>query len=111
VDRMVDMFPSNQQGQARSQLSMVLLAVISQRLLPRAQGKGRVLVTEILRNTPAIAHMIREGRSHNLYAALETGAREGMVTLDSSLRAAYRAGKVSREMAQRWMRQPDLLFR
>jgi len=89
VDRIVDVFPPEQQPQIRIQLSNGLVAVFSQTLIPRVnpQGQvtGRVMAMEILINTPAIANLIREGKTAQIYSAIQTGGRLGMVTLENSL--------------------------
>ena len=109
IDRLVDAFPPHQQGQIRSQLALSLLAVIAQRLVPRADGKGRVLSVEILKNNAAAGHLIREGKVHNIYTVLETHAREGMCTMDNSLKQLYLRGLITREEAKRRMRNPEHL--
>jgi len=109
IDRLVDVFPPHQQAQVRSQLALCLLAVIAQRLVPRADGHGRAMAVELLRNNSASAHLIREGKTHNIYTVLETGSREGMCTMDSSLKQLYFQGIITREEARRRMRSPDQL--
>src|SRR5690606_3598508 len=76
VDRIIDVFPGNQQQQIRFQLSMVLLAIISQRLLPTVEGDGRVMAYELLKNTTAIPNLIREGKTHQILSTMETSARD-----------------------------------
>ena len=107
IDRMVDTFPPYQQSQVKSQLALCLLAVVSQRLLPRKDGRGRVVAVEIIRNNSAVGNLIREGKIHNLYTVMETQAREGMCTMDTSLKQLYLKGVVSREEARRRMRHPE----
>ena len=85
VDRILDMFPPEQQNQVRSQLSTTLRAVISQTLVPKIDGKGRVLAAEIMVTNSALSHLIREGKSHQMYSVLQAGAAQGMQTLDQSL--------------------------
>ncbi len=109
VDRIVDSFPSHQQGQVRSQLAFSLLAILSQRLLPRADGAGLQVVVEILVNSPAVAHMIRDGKGHQIYSAMETSGREGMVTLDHALKQMALEGTITFEEAKKRMRNPTLL--
>ena len=109
IDRLVDAFPPHQQNQIKSQLSLCLLAVISQRLLPRKDGRGRVVAVEILRNNAAAANLIREGKIHNIYTVIETHARDGMCTMDASLKQLYLKGLISREEARRRMRHPQML--
>jgi twitching motility protein PilT len=85
VDRIIDVFPPHQQTQVRVQLSASLQAVVSQILLPRKDGKGRVAAREIMIMTPAIANLIREGKTHMIYSAIETGAKTGMIPMDKAL--------------------------
>ena len=106
VDRIIDVFPGDQQQQIRFQLSMVLLAIVSQRLLPRADQPGRVLAAELLLNNPAIANLIRDGKTHQVYSVVETSHKEGMVTMDRSLKALYKAGRITQEDALAHMRNP-----
>lgn len=108
VDRIIDIFPPYQQGQIKSQLSNVLSAVISQRLLPRRTG-GRVAAREIMINNPAVANLIREGKIAQIKSAIETNAGIGMVTLDKHIRQLYQAGEIEREVAERNMEEAQLL--
>lgn len=109
VDRIIDVFPGNQQQQIRFQLSMVLLAIISQRLLPKADGKGRVLAFELLKNNTAIANLIREGKTHQVYSVMETAKKDGMVTMDKSLKELYMNGLITYEEAVAHIRNPKEL--
>jgi twitching motility protein PilT len=109
VDRIIDVFPGDQQQQIRFQLSMVLLAIISQRLLPRADQPGRVMASELLLNNTAVANLIRDGKTHQVYSVLETSHKEGMVTMDRSLKALYKSGRVTLEDATSHMRNPNEL--
>jgi twitching motility protein PilT len=95
VDRMVDVFPSHQQELIRSQLSSTLKAVICQVLLPRKEGGGRIAAREIMIVTPAIASLIREGKTHMIYSAIETGGKFGMITMDSALADLMKRGVVT----------------
>ena len=98
VDRLVDSFRAEQQAQVRMQLSMVLQSVVSQQLLATTDG-SMVPAFEIMNCTPAIRNLIREGRTHQMSAVINTSAAEGMVGMDASLLALYRAGTISeREM-------------
>ncbi len=97
VDRIVNAFPTNQQEQIRIQLSTVLQAVISQLLIPRIDKPGRVAVFEIMVNTPSIAALIRDNKTFRLNSDIQTGAKYGMVTLDSFLLDKYLAGMIARE--------------
>ncbi len=85
VDRIIDVFPPHQQEQIRIQLASSLRCVISQILLPRKDGKGLVAAREVMFMTPAISNIIREGKTHLIYSAIETGAKFGMISMDKSL--------------------------
>ena len=97
IDRVVNAFPTNQQEQIRIQLSTVLQAVISQLLIPRIDKPGRVAVFEIMVNTPSIAALIRDNKTFRIKSDIQTGAKWGMVTLDSFLMDKYQAGMIARE--------------
>ncbi len=97
IDRIVNAFPTNQQEQIRIQLSTVMQAVISQLLIPRIDKPGRVAVFEIMINTPSIAALIRDNKTFRLNSDIQTGAKFGMVTLDSFLVDKYMAGLIARE--------------
>lgn len=97
IDRIVNAFPMNQQETIRIQLSTVLQAVISQLLLPRSDKPGRVAIYEIMINTPAIAALIRDNKTFRINSDIQTGAKYGMVTLDSFLMEKYQQGWISRE--------------
>jgi twitching motility protein PilT len=97
IDRIVNAFPTNQQEQIRIQLSTVLQAVISQLLLPRCDKPGRVAIFEIMINTPSIAALIRDNKTFRINSDIQTGAKYGMVTLDSFLLDKYQQGMISQE--------------
>jgi twitching motility protein PilT len=97
IDRIVNAFPTNQQETIRIQLSTVLQAVISQLLIPRIDKPGRVAVFEIMINTPSIAALIRDNKTFRLNSDIQTGAKFGMVTLDSFLMDKYQQGMIARE--------------
>lgn len=109
VDRIVDVFPSDQQQQIRMQLALSMLAVISQRLLPRANGKGRVLACEILRNNSAVGNLIREAKTHQMYSVMETHSKDGMITLDASIKQLYLRGIVAYDVAINHVRNPQII--
>jgi pilus retraction protein PilT len=109
IDRVVDVFPPHQQSQARSQLASSLLAVVSQRLLLRKDGSGRVPAFELMTATSAIRTLIRESKMHQAHAMMETSKGHGMITMDHSVRELYQYGLVSYEEAARFMRTPSLL--
>lgn len=98
VDRIIDVFPPHQQSQIRSQLSITLEAVITQRLLKRAGG-GRVPACEILIATPALRNLIREGKTHQIYSLIELGREYGMQTMEDALNDLLRKRQITREEA------------
>jgi len=99
IDRVIDVFPPYQQEQIRVQLSNTLESVVAQQLLPRIGG-GRMAVVEIMVATAAVRNLIREGKSHQLYSAIETGGQYGMQTMDKMLADMHRNGKITLEEAQ-----------
>ena len=99
IDRIIDVFPPHQQQQVRIQLSSTLQGIISQQLLPTIDGRARVLATEVLIPTPAIRHLIREAKTHQLPTAMQTGRQYGMRTMDESLADLYQRGHISYETA------------
>lgn len=99
IDRIIDVFPFQQQQQIRIQLSVTLQGVIAQQLLTRLDQTGRIAALEILIATPAVRNMIREGKTHQLNSVIQTGAKFGMQPMDIALRNLYRHGIVSYEEA------------
>ena len=99
IDRIIDVYPPSQQQQIRLQLSLTLQGIISQQLLPRKDGRGRVAVLEVLVVTPAVRNLIREGKTHQILSVLQTGGKLGMQSMDGALRDAYRNGQISKEEA------------
>ncbi|MDO8265481.1 MAG: type IV pilus twitching motility protein PilT [Candidatus Saccharibacteria bacterium] len=99
IDRMIDVFPPHQQPQIRSQLSNILMAICSQRLVPSIGG-GRVAAAEVLVATPAVRNIIREGKTHQLDAVIQTGAEYGMQTMDKTLVSMIHAGTISYDEAR-----------
>ncbi|MCX7590343.1 MAG: type IV pilus twitching motility protein PilT [Kiritimatiellae bacterium] len=97
VDRIVDAFPTDQQDQIRVQLSVGIVAVISQLLLVRADKPGRVAAFEIMVSTPSIRSLIRENKTYRITSDIQTGAKYGMITLDAHLMALFQAGQISYE--------------
>jgi twitching motility protein PilT len=95
VDRIIDAFPTNQQEQIRTQLASSILAVISQVLLVRASGKGRIAAFEIMVTTPSIQNLIREAKTYRITSDIQTGAKYGMKTLDASLLELYKKGMIT----------------
>lgn len=106
VNRLIGVFPPNQQAQIRTMVSESLRAVISQRLVPRSDGRGRVPALEILVNTKAVGNTIRDNKTFQLRSALQTGQSHGMKLLDLSLAELVRDGAVSREEALRHAEDP-----
>jgi len=111
VDRIVDVFPPNQQQQVRVQLSVSLQGIVTQQLLPRADGQGRVVAAEVLVPTPAVRNLIREGKTHQIYSALQTGGQYGMQTMDAALADLARRGLITRELAEARAGSPEELRR
>ncbi|HPZ08915.1 MAG TPA: type IV pilus twitching motility protein PilT [Candidatus Eremiobacteraeota bacterium] len=99
VDRIIDVFPPHQQQQVKIQLSSVIQAVISQQLIPHASGIGRVPAMEIMIVTPAIRNLIREGKTHQLYNSIQTGAKYRMQTMEQSLLELYKTQQITYEEA------------
>jgi twitching motility protein PilT len=100
IDRIIDVFPSEQQGQVRAQLSVALQGIMTQTLLPTADGSGRCVAAEILVPTPAVRNLIREGKTHQVYSVIQTGGSHGMQTMDASLAGLVRANKITRALAE-----------
>jgi len=111
VDRIVDVFPPTQQHQVRVQLSVSLQGIVTQQLLPTADGQGRCCATEVLVPTPAVRNLIREGKTHQIYSALQTGGAHGMQTMDASLVDLVRKQKITRELAEARSSSPEELRR
>ncbi|MFO7870933.1 MAG: type IV pilus twitching motility protein PilT [Kiritimatiellia bacterium] len=97
VDRIVDAFPTDQQEQIRTQLSVGIVAVISQLLMVRADKQGRVAAFEIMISTPSIQALIRDNKTYRISSDIQTGAKHGMITLDTHLMALYQAGQIRYE--------------
>jgi twitching motility protein PilT len=111
VDRIIDVFPSTQQGQVRTQLSIALQGIVTQQLLPTADGRGRVVACEVLIPTPAIRNLIREGKTHQIYAALQTSGAVGMQTMDADLARLVNEGRITRKLAEQRAAVPEELKR
>jgi len=109
VNRIIDVFPAEQQDQVRSQLSMVIEGVIVQQLIPRIDGGGRVLALEIMIATPAIRSLIRDSKVHQIYGTIGIGALQGMMTMNQSLNRLYKRGLISYEEAVKRSMNPDEL--
>ncbi len=100
VDRIIDVFPAHQQDQVRVQLSVALQGVLTQQLLPTADGSSRVVAVEALVPTAAVRNLIREGKTHQIASTMQTGANVGMLTMDAALATLVRAGKITRALAE-----------
>lgn len=107
IDRIIDVFPTHQQQQVRTQLSNSLEAVICQQLLPRADGKGRVAAREVMIVTPAIANLIREAKTHMIYSAIETGMKFGMINIDTHLSMLVKERLITLELAMSKSQNPE----
>lgn len=110
IDRIVDVFPENQQSQIRLQLASVIEGVLSLRLVP-AVGGGRVVVAEIMTGTPAVRTTIRDGKTHLIDNVIQTSAELGMMTLETALANAVKSGKISVEVATSYAVKPEELGR
>ncbi|MCA9349638.1 type IV pilus twitching motility protein PilT [Candidatus Saccharibacteria bacterium] len=110
IDRIIDVFPADQQGQIRTQLSMILAGIVSQRLVPNNEGK-RSLATEVLLATSAISNLIRESKTYQIDSAISTGAAMGMQSMNRSLVDLIRAGKITANQAKDYSINPSELER
>ncbi len=106
VDRIIDVFPAERQNQVRTQLAACLEAVVSQRLMPRKDGYGRVAAFEIMLGTTAVRSQIRDRRTHQLLGVIETSAKDGMVTMDRALKDLFDANLIARETYLTLARSP-----
>ncbi len=111
IDRIIDVFPGEQQSQIRTQLATALQGVITQTLVRRRDGEGRIAAVEVLVPTPGVRNLIREGKNHQIFSAMQTGGKFGMQTMDSALVELLRNGVISREEAERRANDPEELQR
>jgi twitching motility protein PilT len=111
VDRIIDVFPGPQQGQIRTQLAVGTQGIVTQQLLPTADGAGRCVATEVLVPTPAVCNLVREGKTHQIYSVLQTGGAQGMQTMDAALAGLVRAGRITRQLAESRSGTPEELRR
>src|SRR5919199_840046 len=111
VDRIIDVFPPTQQGQVRAQLAIGLQGIVTQTLLPTADGLGRCVAAEVLIPTPGVRNLIREGKTHQIYSLIQTGGEHGMQTMDASLAGLVRMGKITMATAETRSSQPTELRR
>ncbi|PZF63891.1 type IV pili twitching motility protein PilT [Curtobacterium sp. MCBD17_013] len=99
IDRVIDVFPPHQQGQIRTQLAATLQGVVCQTLVPKANGSGRVVATEVMVTTPAIANLVREGKTYQIVSAMQAGGDAGMHTMDQDLAELVNVGTITRRAA------------
>jgi twitching motility protein PilT len=111
VDRIIDVFPSEQQHQVRMQLSIALQGIVTQQLVATADGSARIAACEVLVPTPAIRNLIREGKTHQIYSAIQTSGSTGMQTMDAHLAQLVRMGKITRSLAEQRASVPEELKR
>jgi twitching motility protein PilT len=110
INRIIDVFPAHQQPQIRAQLSLVLEGVLCQSLVPTTNGKGRVMVMEVLVPNPAVRNLIREDKIHQIYSAMQSGQEKfGMQTFNQALATAYLQKQISLETALQRSSSPDEL--
>jgi twitching motility protein PilT len=111
IDRIIDVFPSDQQGQVRMQLAVGLQGIVTQTLVPTADGENRAVAAEVLVPTPGVRNLIREGKIHQIYSLIQTGASHGMQTMDASLAGLVRHGQITLQMAESRSSNPKELRR
>jgi twitching motility protein PilT len=111
INRVIDVFPSNQQSQVRAQLAFVLEGVITQTLLPKLKGRGRSMAAEIMVATPAIRALIRDDKVHQIYSAMQSGKKFGMQTMNDALFQLYTAREVAQEECERVSHDPKEFLR
>ncbi len=111
INRVIDVFPSNQQSQVRAQLAFVLEGVVTQTLLPKLKGRGRSMAAEIMIATPAIRALIRDDKVHQIYSAMQSGKKFGMQTMNDALFQLYTAREVSQEECERVSHDPKEFLR
>jgi len=111
INRMIDAFPSHQQAQVRAQLAFVLEGVVTQTLLPKVRGRGRVVAAEIMICTPAIRAVIRDEKIHQIYSLMQAGKKHGMQTMNDALQVLYLKGEIALEEALKRSADPQELLR
>ena len=111
VDRIIDVFPPHQQHQVRAQLANAMQGIITQTLIRRRDGSGRVVACEVLIPTPGVRNLIREAKNHQLYSAMQTGGKFGMQTMDAALVDLVRKGSISQQEAEKRASNPEELRR
>ena len=111
INRIIDAFPSHQQSQVRAQLSFVLEGVLTQMLLPKAKGRGRVAAAEIMICTPAIRAVIRDEKIHQIYSLMQAGKKHGMQTMNDAFQVLYLQGMITKEEALKRSADPNEFLR
>ncbi|MDT8718134.1 type IV pilus twitching motility protein PilT [Clostridium sp. 19966] len=111
IDRIVDVFPPYQQQQIKIQLAAVLQGIVSQQLIPRSDGKGRVAALEIMVMTSAIQNLVREGKTHQIESSVQTGSKYGMKTMDMAIAELYKKKEISAEDALTYSIDRDMIQR
>jgi len=111
IDRVIDVFSPEQQAQIRVQLSVTLMGIMTQQLLPTADGAGRCVAVEVLIPTPAVRNLIREGKIHQIPSVIQTGSAHGMQSMDAALATLVRAGQITQDVAESRSSTPDELRR
>jgi twitching motility protein PilT len=111
INRVIDVFPSNQQSQVRAQLAFVLEGVVTQTLLPKLKGRGRSMAAEIMVATPAIRALIRDDKVHQIYSAMQSGKKFGMQTMNDALFQLYTSRDVAQEECERVSHDPKEFLR
>ena len=111
INRVIDVFPSNQQSQVRAQLAFVLEGVVTQTLLPKLKGRGRSMAAEIMVATPAIRALIRDDKVHQIYSAMQSGKKFGMQTMNDALYQLYTSREVAQEECERVSHDPKEFLR
>ncbi|SFH47606.1 twitching motility protein PilT [Tindallia magadiensis] len=111
VDRILDVFPPHQQQQVRIQLSSVIEGIISQQIMPKKEGSGRVAAFEIMTATPAIRNLVREGKTHQIQTSVQTGSKYGMITMDDALINLVKKGVISKETCATFAQDSDFVQR
>ena len=111
INRIIDVFPSNQQSQVRAQLAFVLEGVVTQTLLPKLRGRGRAMACEIMVATPAIRALIRDDKIHQIYSSMQAGKKHGMQTMNDALFQLYTNHEVSQEECERVSSEPKEFLR
>jgi twitching motility protein PilT len=107
IDRIIDVFPTNQQPQIRTMLSESLRGVVAQQLLRKSGGQGRVAAVEVMISNQAVKNLIREGKTYQIPSVLQTGKGSGMQTMEAHIRSMVAEGTVDQEEADLYLHQPD----